>query len=122
MTSAVAVIIALTVYLSILAFEILYSTRESEQFRQVSTWAIYLYWSLLSISAASASVSYASGHNEHSDNYRDAATKFRAAMDKLSTTEGILLHEIARHLTDAAFRECIAWLKLHRARPIKLPF
>lgn len=122
MTSAVAVIIALTVYLSILAFEILYSTQESEQFRQVSTWAIYVYWSLLSIGAVSASVSYASGHNEHSDNYRDAATKFRIAIDKLSTAEGIMLHEIAGHLTDAAFRECIAWLKLHRARPIKLPF
>ena len=120
--STLTLIAALVVYLLILTFEIFCLPAAAEQSGRLSTAAIYVYWSLLSVGTVCASISYLSGHNEHSNSFRQAVIKFRLAIDLLPTAGGSKLDEIVRFLADGAFRETMVWLRLQRARPVRIPF
>jgi hypothetical protein len=120
--SAACIGFALLVYLLTWLIDVGASGAKREQVAFVTAWSMYIYWGLLSLAAVVASISQIIGHAQHELDYQFALVKFRIATRHLGVASGLVAPQLAAQLGRAALREVVLWLKVHRARPLRLPF
>lgn len=122
LASTVCVGLALLAYVVTIFLDYALSSQGREHALQVTAWSMFGYWALLSFAAVVAAYSGIKAHAEHESEYSNSVLKFRlarAAMQRDSESERVAL---LSELGQAALRETAGWLRLHRGRPLRLPF
>ena len=120
--SGACVIMAMLVYLLTMLIDLHFPGEDRSEALSVTVWTMYMYWTLLSLGAVVASYSQIIGHADHEADYRFALVKFRMADQLLKKSTAGVRPELVVNLGQAALRETISWLKLHRGRPLRLLF
>ena len=102
--------------------DLMYSSSDAVRIAKWTSWSMFFYWTLLAISAISASYSEIIGHEDHALDYQFSLIKFRLARQQLQECAEAVSSKIVADLSKAALQELILWTKLHRARPMRMPF
>jgi hypothetical protein len=122
-TSAALIGLALGVDLLTMFMDYALSAEGRGPALEATTWTMYGYWALLSLAAVVAAYSSIMAHAEHEVEYSHALVKFRIAHAALSETSDTgARSDLLIKLGKSAVRETASWLRLHLARPLRLPF
>ena len=122
LASTVCVALALLAYVVSVLLDYVLSPQGREHALQVTAWSMFGFWALLSFAAVVAAYSGIKAHAEHESEYSSSLLKFRLARAAMQRSTDSAQVALLAGLGRAAIRETAGWLRLHRGRPLRLPF
>lgn len=120
--SWISLFIAMLSYLLTIGLELFTYGSVRESAVVLTPWSMFLFWTMLSVSALSTGYSQLMGHQEHEEDYKSALIKFRIASARLKMDGKGKIFAVCKDLGTAAIQEVVRWAVTKRRKPIRLPF